>query len=82
MTSRKSRTSSETAFTQARYNAEEARARNIVGRRIAEARRAGNLSLASLGRLLSEYGVSISAAGISKWEVGGSVPSAYQLLSV
>jgi len=82
MTSRKSRTSSETAFTQARYNAEEARARNIVGRRIAEARRAGNLSLASLGRLLSEYGVSISAAGISKWEVGGSLPSAYQLLSV
>jgi transcriptional regulator with XRE-family HTH domain len=68
--------------TAAHYSAAEERELNIVGKRIAEARSRSGLSLVSFSRLLKEYGISISAAGISKWELGGSVPSAYQILAV
>ena len=64
------------------YNARRAREENAVGKRISDARRAQGLSLARFSDLLAGYGVQVSAAAISKWEVGGSIPNAYQLLAV
>lgn len=65
-----------------RYNAAAEQQLNIVGQKIATARNQAGLSLAKFSTLLEDFGVSVSAAAISKWEVGKSVPSAYQLLAV
>lgn len=59
-----------------------ARAENLVGERIARARREKGLSLESLSVRLEKYGLSISYKGLSKWERGETVPNAYQLMAV
>jgi len=64
------------------YNYIEERKQNFIGKRIVEARKRNGLSLAGFSRLLKTYGIDITAAGINKWEFGGSVPSAYQLLTI
>jgi len=64
------------------YNAETEHQQNAVGQRIAQARNGAGLSLAKFSTLLEGYGVSVSAAAISKWEMGKAIPSAYQLLAV
>jgi len=64
------------------YNATSDREQNYIGMRIAEARNNGGLSLAAFSKLLADYGVSVSAAAINKWELGGSTPNAYQLLAI
>lgn len=66
----------------AAYNAATEREENYIGARIAEARSDRRLSLADFSALLEEYGVSISAAGINKWETGRTVPNAYQLMTI
>lgn len=65
-----------------RYNAEQEKSENVVGRRIAEARNAKKLSLSAFCELLSQYGVEVGRSAIHKWEMGVTVPSAYQLLAV
>ena len=64
------------------FNAESARRRNLVGRRIASARRARRLTQGQLAAALAAYGVRVQAAAISKWEKGESVPGAYQLFAL
>ena len=64
------------------YNAANEQQDNIIGQRIAQARTQVGLSLAKFSTLLEDYGVSVSAAAINKWEVGKAVPSAYQLMAV
>ena len=64
------------------YHADREREQNTVGRCIAAARRERGLSLRRLSELLESYGVGVTAAAISKWEVGGAVPNAYQLLAL
>ena len=64
------------------YNATADREENYIGKRIAEARGNNGLSLSSFSKLLEDYGVSVSAAAINKWELGGSAPNAYQLLAI
>ena len=64
------------------YNAATEQENNIVGQRIAKARNQAGISLAKFSTLLESYGVNVSAAAISKWELGKAVPSAYQLLAV
>lgn len=64
------------------YNATLDREQNYIGMRIAEARSNNGLSLAAFSKLLADYGVSVSAAAINKWELGGSAPNAYQLLAI
>lgn len=59
-----------------------AREQNLVGERIAQARRDAGLSLEALSRRLEDYAVSISYKGLSKWEKGETVPNAYQLMAV
>lgn len=63
-------------------DAAEARRQNLIGRRIARARREAGLNLASFSRMLEEYGVSIKDKGLSKWEQGETVPNAYQMMAV
>jgi len=65
----------------AAYNAAAEREKNVIGQRVAEARKRRGLSLTELSRLLALYGVRISRAGISKWERQGNV-SGYQLLAL
>ena len=64
------------------YNAAAEQQQNIIGQRIAEARKRAEISLAKFSALLEEYGVTVTAAGINKWEVGKAVPNAYQLMAV
>ncbi len=64
------------------YHADLEREKNTVGSRIAEARRERGLSLRRLSELLESSGVRVTAAAISKWEMGGAVPNAYQLLAL
>lgn len=64
------------------YNASAEQQQNVVGQRIAQARNQAGISLAKFSTLLEDYGVCVSAAAISKWEVGKAVPSAYQLMAV
>jgi len=64
------------------YNALIEREKNIIGERIAEARHRKKLSLVAMGKLLSEFGLSIQRNGIFSWEKGDSVPNGYQLLAI
>ncbi len=66
----------------ATYNAADEQALNIIGQRIAQARNRTGLSLVKFSRLLANYGVSVSSVAINKWELGYTVPSAYQLVAV
>ena len=65
-----------------RYDAESQRNRNVIGRRIAEARTQHRLSLTGLAERLTGYGVTVGRTAINKWESGASVPNAYQLLAI
>ena len=65
-----------------RYDAESQRSRNVIGRRIAEARTQNRLSLTGLAERLTGYGVTVGRTAINKWESGASVPNAYQLLAI
>ncbi len=71
-----------TAVADGHYCAEQEREKNVIGNRILEARRARKLSQADVSRLLAAYEVVIGPNGLRKWEVGMSIPNAYQLLAV
>lgn len=64
------------------YNASIEQEQNLIGQRIAQARNGAGLSLAKFSKVLESYGVNVSAAAINKWEMGKSIPSAYQLIAV
>ena len=53
---------------------------NFLGRKIAEARRSCGMTLDDLAAAVELYGMPVLRGGISKWEHGDTVPSAYQLL--
>ena len=65
-----------------KYDAAAEREANIIGSRIAAARKNSGLSLVAFSRLLEEYGVQIASVSINKWELGDSAPNAYQLMAV
>jgi len=64
------------------YNASQEKNRNIIGSRIAEARKTKGLNLASFSEKLAGFGVSVSRGAIGKWETGDTVPNAYQLVAI
>ena len=64
------------------YNAEKEMESNVIGKRIAEARKRRGMSLAAFSAYLENFGVHIKTAGAGKWETGGSVPNSYQLLAI
>lgn len=64
------------------FNSVSARASNLIGIRISQARHDAGMSLVEFSRLLEKYGVCIKDKGLSKWENGETVPNAYQLIAV
>ena len=64
------------------YRADLAKERNIIGRKICEARKKAGLTQAALAELLASFGVSVQAPAVNKWERGESIPNAYQLMAV
>ena len=66
----------------ATYHAAKEKEKNMVGSRIAEARKRKGFSIASFSRYLANFGVKISTSAAGKWETGETVPNAYQLLAI
>lgn len=64
------------------YNAAREKENNVIGQRIAEARKNTGLSLIAFSKLMAGYGVVVSASSISKWESGLTTPSGYQLMAL
>ena len=65
-----------------KYNAAEEKSENVVGSRIAEARKQRGMNLALLAEMLQEHGVDISKWAVAKWETGETVPNVYQFFAV
>lgn len=64
------------------YRADIARENNVIGSRIAEARKMAGMKQSDLSEKLLHYGVDINPQALSKWEKGNVMPNAYQLLAV
>ena len=64
------------------YDGGKEKENNVIGRRIAEARKKKGFSIASFSSYLGNYGIKISAGGAGKWETGDSIPNAYQFISI
>ena len=64
------------------FSAAAAREDNLIGRRIAAARRENRLSQSALAERLGAYGVTLKNTAVAKWETGETVPSSYQLLAL
>ena len=65
-----------------RYQADIAKERNIIGRKINAARKKLGITQTDFSKNLAQYGVRIKTPGVNKWENGETVPNAYQLLAV
>jgi transcriptional regulator with XRE-family HTH domain len=55
---------------------------NIIGKKIAEARKALNFSQKELSDRMLACGMKAAPGAISKWEKGDTIPNAYQLLAL
>ena len=65
-----------------RYNAAEEMERNIIGLKIREARRRKGLSIPAFRDRLAEFGCNVSVNAAGKWELGYSIPNAYQMVAL
>ncbi len=64
------------------YNAVAEKEENIIGSRIADARKRCGLNIGGLAETLKDYGVDLSRSAVAKWETGETVPNIYQFLAV
>ncbi len=64
------------------YNAVKEKEENVVGRRIAEARKRGGFTLTAFAEYLEGLGVNVTRTAASKWETGETVPNAYQMIAI
>ncbi len=62
--------------TNAPYNMESERERNVIGCRIKEGRHRIGMNLDAFCEHLKDYGVSVGRGGLSKWETGATIPNA------
>lgn len=65
-----------------RYDSAKEKEDNVIGARIAEARRMRGISCPELSRILLEQGSKISSQVINKWENAYAVPTGYQLIAL
>ena len=65
-----------------KYDSAREKEENVIGRRIAEARRLKGVSCPELSRILLEQGSKISSQVINKWENAYAVPTGYQLIAL
>lgn len=64
------------------YSAEAAKAANIIGKKIVQARKARKLTSMDLSRELVRYGVDVGRGAVNKWEIGMSIPNGYQMMAL
>lgn len=64
------------------YNAADEQQQNIIGQRIAAARKKAGMNLIAASDQMRRYGIEISPVSFNKWELGRNAPTAYQLLAV
>ena len=55
---------------------------NVIGLKIREARKKKGLSIAGFTERLKAFGCEVSVGAAGKWELGYSVPNAYQLVAI
>ena len=55
--------------TEALYDAETEKDENIIGKRIARARKQKGMSIAAFSKYLENFGVKITSGGAGKWEL-------------
>ncbi len=65
-----------------RLRIDEAKAQNLIGHLLSDAREAAGLSLTELSQALEPHGLTITKSGLSRWENGDRSPSAYQMLAL
>lgn len=65
-----------------RYRADIAKDRNLIGKKIGEARRKLHITQAELSERLAAFGVHVKTPAVNKWECGETSPNAYQLLAI
>ncbi|MCD8104292.1 MAG: XRE family transcriptional regulator [Lachnospiraceae bacterium] len=63
------------------YDISDLKERNVIGQKLAEARKRRKLSQKELSTALSAYGAHVSAGAISKWEKGDAFPGVLQFLA-
>ena len=64
------------------FQADLAKERNVLGRKIGEARKKAGITQGELSELLSHFGVNVKTPAVNKWEKGETVPNAYQLVAL
>ena len=64
------------------FQADMAKERNVLGRKIGEARKKAGITQGELSELLTHFGVHVKTPGVNKWEKGETVPNAYQLVAL
>ncbi len=64
------------------YDAAAEMENNIVGFKIRDARKKSGLSIAGLSERLKAFGCDVSVGAAGKWELGYSIPNAYQLIAI
>ncbi len=55
---------------------------NVIGLKIREARKKKGLSIAGFTERLKAFGCDVSVGAAGKWELGYSIPNAYQLVAI
>lgn len=65
-----------------RFNFSAAKENNLVGKKIQDARTRKGVSQGELADMLSSAGIPVRQGAVSKWEMGATTPSSYQLLAV
>ena len=64
------------------FQIDEARKQNLIGKRIAEIRKARKMTQSDVCKALEHYGISIQPAALSRWENGVTEPNAIQFLAL
>lgn len=70
------------AFPSCGYRADMAKQKNVVGTKIAEARKIAGLKQTELSDKMLALGIEVTPQSISKWEKGDATPNAYQLIAL
>ena len=65
-----------------RFQADMAKERNVIGRKIVEARKKLGVTQPELAELLGYFGIHVQTPAVSKWETGENIPNAYQLVAL
>ena len=64
------------------YRADIAKENNVIGSKIAEARKIAGLKQSGLSEKMTALGIDVTPQSISKWEKGDATPNAYQLIAL